>query len=100
MSQSGETKFENKANILSELWMKYRSDPELDDFFSYNDIGAPLGFLVSEKLVVPTDMAKSMVNETFDLLLAAFGLTDEGYESLNDIFLEEGYGGPGLITDV
>ena len=89
MSESKETKFENKASILSELWMKYRNDPELADFFSYNDIGAPLAFLVSEKLVIPTDMAKSMVNETFDLFLSAMGVPDEGYNSLEDLFYGE-----------
>jgi hypothetical protein len=85
---SKETKFENKCLMLSELWIKYRNDTGLTDFFSYNDIGLPLAFLVSEKIVIPTDMAKSMISETFDLFLAAMETEDEGFESLEDLFFE------------
>jgi hypothetical protein len=88
MADNKETSFENKANILSDLWIKYREDPSLEDLFSYNDIGMPLAFLISEKLVTPSEMAKSMVSETFDLLLAAFEMTDEGFDSLEDFFFE------------
>jgi hypothetical protein len=81
------TTFENKCGILGELWMGYRSDPEFQDFISYNDLGLPLGFLLGENLVTPTEMAKSMVNETFDLLLAAMETEDHGFESLDDVFV-------------
>lgn len=81
------TTFENKCGILGELWMSYRADPEFQDFISYNDLGLPLGFLVSENLVKPNDLAKNMVDETFDLLLAAMSIEDEGFESLDDVFV-------------
>jgi hypothetical protein len=81
------TTFENKCGILGELWMSYRADPEFQDFISYNDLGLPLGFLLGEKLVTATELAKSMVNETFDLLLAALEREDEGFESLDDVFV-------------
>lgn len=81
------TTFENKCGILGELWMSYRADPEFQDFISYNDLGLPLGFLVSENLVRPNDLAKNMVDETFDLLLAAMSIEDEGFESLEDVFV-------------
>lgn len=81
------TTFDNKCAIIGELWMSYRNDSQFEDFISYNDLGLPLGFLVAEKLVKPNELAKSMVNETFDLLLAALEREDEGFESLDDVFV-------------
>lgn len=86
MSQD-KTTFENKCNILSDLWMQYRFDKQFEDFVSYNDIGLPLGFLVSEELVKPAPQAKAMLEETFELLLAALGREDTGFESLDDVMV-------------
>ena len=82
-----ETTFQNKCSILGELWMGYRGDSQFEDFISYNDLGLPLGFLISEDLVKPGPLAKSMVDETFDLLLAAMDREDTGFESLDDVFV-------------
>jgi hypothetical protein len=88
VSESKETtSFNNKCSILAELWLSYRGDSEFEDFTSYNDLGLPLGFLVSEGLVKPNPLAKSMVEETFDLLLAAMDREDTGFESLDDVFV-------------
>jgi hypothetical protein len=86
MSQN-KTTFENKCNILADLWMSYRFDKKFSDFIEYNDIGLPLGFLLSEELVKPTPQAKAMVEETFDLLLNALDREDNGYESLDDVMV-------------
>lgn len=84
---SAETTFENKCNILGELWMDYRTDEQFKDFLEYNDIGLPLAFLIAEGLVQPLDLAKSMIHESFDLLLAALEREDSGFESLDDVFV-------------
>jgi hypothetical protein len=81
------TTFENKCAIIGELWMSYRSDSQFEDFISYNDLGLPLGFLIAENLVKPNELAKGMVDETFDLLLAALDREDAGFESLDDVFV-------------
>lgn len=81
------TTFENKTHIIAEVWMDYRRDEQFKDFVDYNDIGLPLAFLISEKLVTPGDLAKSMIEETFDLLLASLGVEDSGFESLDDVFV-------------
>ena len=67
--------------------MNYRQDKKFQDFIEYNDIGLPLAFLVSEELVKPAPLAKTMVEETFDLLLASLEVPDSGFESLDDIFV-------------
>jgi hypothetical protein len=81
------TTFENKAGILSDLWMNYRQDKQFEDFVSYNDIGLPLSFLIDEDLVTPRPLGKSMVEETFDLLLGALEIEDEGFDSLDDLLV-------------
>jgi hypothetical protein len=85
-SNSG-TKFEAKCSILSDLWIKYRDEPDFQDFIGYNDIGLPLSFLVSEKLVSPGPMAVNLIDETFLLLCAALETEDTGFQSLEDMFL-------------
>lgn len=81
------TTFENKSIILAELWSKYRFDPEFSDFVTYNDLGLPLGFLIAEELVKPSDRAKAMVEETFNLLLAVLEIEDTGFEGLDDLLM-------------
>ena len=82
-----ETTFDNKCNILSELWVDYRDEADLQDFISYNDLGLPLGFLVSENLATPSQRAKDMIEETFVLLLASLEVEDAGFESFDELML-------------
>lgn len=86
-----ETKFEDKCNILADLWLSYRTDPKFEDFVSYNDIGLPLSFITSESLAKPSEMGKQLINETFDLLLGALNIPeDTGFEDLEEILIEGG----------
>lgn len=87
MSEEQTTTFDNKCDILADLWMQYRFEKQFEDFISYNDIGLPMAFMVSEELVRPNELAKSMIEETFELLLISLKVKDEGYESLDDVFL-------------
>lgn len=80
------TAFESKCYILSELWLNYRDNTDFKDFVSYNDIALPLSFMVSESIVdQPSALAKSFIEESFDLLLKAIGIDDLGFETLDDI---------------
>lgn len=82
------TSFKVKCEIIGDLWMTYRHDSKFTDFIAYNDIGLPLGFLVSEDLVQPSALAKNMIEETFDLLLAALEIEeDTGFDSLDDLLV-------------
>lgn len=81
------TTFENKCNILSELWMDYRSEPDFKDFVEYNDLGLPLAMMISEDLVTPKNRAVEMIEETFALLLATMDISDSGFESLDDLMV-------------
>jgi hypothetical protein len=82
-----ETTSENKANILSELWLYYKQDDNFEDFFAYNDLGLPLAYCVASGIVKPTELSDKFISETFTLLLASLEVEDEGFENLDDIFM-------------
>lgn len=78
------TSFENKCEILSELWLNYRDDDDFRDFVVYNDISLPLSFMISENIIEKTgEMAESYIEETFSLLLKAVGVEDLGFQTLD-----------------
>jgi len=85
--ENKETPFEIKCEILSDLWMDHRHQEDFEDFISYNDLGLPLSFLVHEELVTPSELAKNMINETFDLFLAALEVDDTGFDGLDDMLM-------------
>ncbi len=82
-----ETTLENKAEILAELWLHYKQDENFEDFFAYNDLGLPLSYAVANGIVKATDLSNKFIDETFILLLASLEVEDEGFTSLDDIFM-------------
>jgi hypothetical protein len=81
---------ENKAEILSELWLNYKDDVNFEDFISYNDLGLPLAYAISMNIVKGTELSDKFINETFSLLLASLEVEDQGFENLDDIFILAG----------
>jgi hypothetical protein len=82
---AGGNTFENKITILSELWMNYRDDEDLQDFVEYNDLGLPLSYFLMNEIVLPTDQAEIYINETYDLLIASLTVEDKQWESLDEM---------------
>lgn len=80
-----ETTFENKCDILADFYIEYKGDSQFSDFFDYNDLGLPLAYALSSKIVLPTELSTSFIVETFDLLLEVLGIQDTGFETLQDI---------------
>ena len=85
MTDSRTTPFSKRCEILGDLWVAYKGDPEFEDFISYNDLGLPLAYAVSTEIVTATPKAEMFINETFDLLLAGLELEDDDYNDLDDI---------------
>jgi hypothetical protein len=77
--------FQNKITILSELWMNYRDDQELEDFINYNDLGLPLAYFLMNEIVLPTEQAEVYINETYDFLIASLTVEDKQWESLDEM---------------
>ena len=83
-----ETTFQNKCDILSELWMNYRNDDNFEEFISYNDLGLPLAYALANGIATATEVSNKFINETFQLLLSSLEVEDNGYVTLDDIFLD------------
>jgi hypothetical protein len=65
--------------------MDYRTDKEFLDFIEYNDLGLPMAYAVASGLVELLGEAEHYIEETFDLLITSLGLTDTGFDSLEEI---------------
>lgn len=85
MSETQNTPFLTKCEILSTLWLDYKQDEEFADFIEYADLGLPLAYAISNGIIETAPLAENFINETFDLLLGAMDLEDTGYETLEDI---------------
>lgn len=80
------TSFQNRCEILGELWFAYRDDEEFTDFIEYNDVGLPLAYLVAEGLAAASEQGEVYINETWDLLIEALGADESvSYESLDQL---------------
>lgn len=79
------TSYQIKTEILSDLWMNYRTDEEFKDFVEYNDLGLPLAYAIANGIVENSAMSESFINETWDILLSGLGIEDTGFESLDDL---------------
>ena len=86
MTEQHITPYLTKCEILGDFWMGYRGNPDFDDFIEYNDLGLPLAYALSEKIVESTPLAENYISETFDLLLASLEIEDTGFDSLDELF--------------
>jgi hypothetical protein len=48
-------------------------------------LGLPLAYAITSGIVDKAPMAQDYINETFDLLITSLGLTDTGFDSLEEI---------------
>jgi PDZ domain-containing secreted protein len=80
------TPFLIRCEILSDLWLNYKTDKEFAEFFAYNDLGLPLAYAIAEGVVEATPIATRFVEETFEMLVASLTIEDEGFENLDEMF--------------
>jgi hypothetical protein len=85
MTEDTTTPFSNKCQILGELWLRYRDEPEFEDFLEYNDLGLPIAYAIANNIVKSTEMAEKFVDESFDLLLASLQVEDEDWDNLDEL---------------
>lgn len=89
-SEQSTTTFQDKTNILAEIWLNYRDEEDFQDFIEYNDLGLPLSYLISSGVVeAKSEQAKAFIDETFSLLLSGVGIEDTGFETLDEILDRE-----------
>jgi hypothetical protein len=85
MSEIATTSFSNKCEILADIWLNHREDPDLQDFIEDNDIGIPLGYILSEKLAEPVAESVKYIEQTFSLLLTKLELDDLGWNYFDEM---------------
>lgn len=90
VSMDSKTPFDTRCVILADFWLGYKNNPEFSDFIQYNDLGLPLAYALTTNIVKETDITERFINETFDLLLEAMGIQDDGFDSLDDLTLRYG----------
>ena len=85
MSEQTNTPLSNRTDILADLWIRHKDDPEFIDFVSYNDLGLPLAYALSHGIVDMTEQVEMFINETWDLLIGALNIEDTGFETLDEV---------------
>ena len=85
MSEQTNTPLSNRTDILADLWIRHKDDPEFIDFVSYNDLGLPLAYALSHGIVDMTEQVEMFINETWDLLIGALNIEDIGFETLDEV---------------
>jgi len=81
------TSFEDACSILAELWINHKEEKTFEDFIYYNDLGLPLAFAIDSELVVPNDIAKKYIEETWIILLKSLDIKEDiGFTCLEDLF--------------
>lgn len=88
MTDTNQTPYAKRAEILGDFWISYKEDPDFTDFVEYNDLGLPLAYAIAKEIAHSTAKAEMFINETFDLLLEALGEEDTGFELLSDLLGE------------
>jgi len=88
MSEQATTPFSSRVEILSQLWIEYRSDSGFEMLLEYGDLGFPLAYAINGGIVESTPMAEQHINEIWEMFMASLDLEDTGFESLIQIFTE------------
>lgn len=96
-SQNEKTPLSKRAEILGELWVRYKGNDEFSDFISYNDLGLPLAYCLSTGIISKTPKVEMFINETWDILMSAMDFEDVGFDSLDEI-LDSSIQDMGLIN--
>lgn len=92
------TNFNQKCEILGELWIKYKNQESFTDFVTYNDLGLPLAYSISSGIVEKTPKSEAFINETWDILLTALDMPEAEYSSLEELLNDE-FPDMGLLGD-
>jgi len=79
------TDFSSICDILGDLYSNYKEDKNFGDFIEFNDLGLPLAYLASENLCSVSDDGVRYITETWDLFLAGLHISDDGFESLEQL---------------
>lgn len=79
-------KIEDKAQILSDLYIVTKAMPEWADFHKWADLGVPLAMAVTYDMATANESGEELINETYSMLIKVLGIPDVEYSDLQAIF--------------
>ena len=80
------TPFDTQCEIMSDLWLNYRTEEAFIPLFELFDMGFPLAFAYNQGMVTLNPVAKSFIQMTWAGTYEAFGHEeDTGFESVDDL---------------
>lgn len=89
------TNYMSKVNILATFWIDFSAEEGLEgfdgdfedlfDFVEYSDVGLPLAYMEANGIATPTQRGRDFIEETFAGLLSLLAVSDEGFESLEEM---------------
>jgi hypothetical protein len=87
------TLFSSKVEILSQVWVRYKSDSSRSEgwlsFFDWNDVGLPMAYLAFSEFVTIKRDKKYFIEETWVSYCEVLGIDpDEKYLTVEDTFNE------------
>jgi predicted Zn-ribbon and HTH transcriptional regulator len=81
---------EDKAKVLGQIWLRFRSSEAWEEFFEFNDVGLPLAYHFSKGLVDGlSPSGAQVINETFKLFIEPLNLSEDEIKSLPEINFRE-----------
>lgn len=86
MGDSNQTPFDTRCLILGEIWLNQRDNEDFDDFIAHHDMGLPLAYANIAKYATLSEAGTTLVNETFEHLLAGFGLEDTNFKDQDEFY--------------
>jgi hypothetical protein len=80
------TPFDTQCEILSDLWLNYRTEESVELLFEYFDMGFPLAFAHNQGIVKLEPVAMEMITQCWLGVLESFGHEqDTGFADLSEI---------------
>ncbi len=84
------TPFDTQCEIITELWLNYRNEPDVVPLIEYFDMGFPLAYAYHEGLIKLESIGEVMIAQCWEGVLEAFGHEqDTGFETLSDLTNDE-----------
>lgn len=89
------TDYMSKVNVLATFWIDFSAEEGLEgfdgsfedlfDFVEYSDVGLPLAYMEANEIATPTQQGRDFIDQTFAGLLSLLGVSDDGFESLEEM---------------
>lgn len=84
-----ENTFENKINILAEMWESKREEPFYAEWVSWHDFTLPLAWAINHGLAIATEDSYVYINGAYSELLGLLKTQDGQYEDYDELMAAE-----------